>query len=994
MIDNGQNLESRYRNALNGLPPEEPKNLISRVNLDLEEEGSVYRTTPEDLAQIIADADQANTFVNSLSRKVAKLDSVTGSTLWVQDTKPSTQERRDLICKKLGMSPQGATELQKKRPIFRDETVVISEADWEPWYTADVAAERSFYWSAYKNYLLETKRWPEDSVQNLDVATNHIVRRLSDPTSAIRYQSKGLVVGYVQSGKTANFTGVVAKAIDAGYRLIIVMTGTIELLRSQTQRRMDMELVGRKNIVGDLTADQAIDQKVDYQTDPAWIEGEFLDLGTERLETEIERLTRQGKDYQKQFQTLKIQPSDPNLPLFARQNLYPAAARLAIVKKNAAVLKKLVNDIERNRTAFLEIPVLIIDDESDQASVNTKNPEKIREAQRNGEEVETRATINKHISKLLEYMPRAQYVAYTATPFANVFVDPEDSFGNYPKDFVIGLPRPDGYMGVNDFHDIDGQLDDDDERTFANSNEKAFVRLLEAADDDIEKQDQELGAALDLFVLTGAIKLYRASLDPKNRYRHHTMLVHDSSKKADHKDTAGQVKTLWHQAAFTSPAARERLRKAYEADIEPVSAARASETPTPDFSAIEPFISPALSKILSSNGNPLLIVNSDTAVEQQNLDFDKTDTWRILVGGQKLSRGFTVEGLTITYFRRATNLSDTLTQMGRWFGFRNGYKDLVRLYLATNTHIGRKDVNLLEAFRNIGIDETEFRKEIARYSELTAEGKPVVTPMEVPCLVQQHLPWLTPTAKNKMFNAVLVSQAVSPLTAPAQPNQLDQLYKNLNRWRPLLAAASTSVRLPMGSALQYGKTTFDSYVGLVSAQDLLDAVRSLHYLEGHFVKTIEPKLTAYQEFVSSKGLGDFLLVLPQPNSEHQCVINGVGTRKLIERKRREGRNNLFGELTDSKHRLVIEQFANEEPHQSIQPWYQPNRGIALVYLIRETAPRYDKSKDSSPAHADPESGVIVGFSLYAPQSMIVPDQVLRFRVKNPNLKKEAIVSAD
>ena len=111
------------------------------------------------------------------------------------------------------------------------------------------------------------------------------------------------------------------------------------------------------------------------------------------------------------------------------------------------------------------------------------------------------------------------------------------------------------------------------------------------------------------------------------------------------------------------------------------------------------------------------MVNSDKEVEQASLDFDRTSTWRILIGGAKLSRGFTIEGLTVTYFRRATNMNSSLTQMGRWFGFRPNYRDLVRLYIARKARFGMKEIDLYEAFAGIAMDESAFREQLERYSE-------------------------------------------------------------------------------------------------------------------------------------------------------------------------------------------------------------------------------------------------------------------------------------
>ena len=165
-----------------------------------------------------------------------------------------------------------------------------------------------------------------------------------------------------------------------------------------------------------------------------------------------------------------------------------------------------------------------------------------------------------------------------------------------------------------------------------------------------------------------------------------------------------------------------------------------------------------------------LSVNSDKEVEQASLDFDRTSTWRILIGGAKLSRGFTIEGLTVTYFRRATNMNSSLTQMGRWFGFRPNYRDLVRLYIARKARFGMKEIDLYEAFAGIAMDESAFREQLERYSEWDGDS-PRVLPSQIPPLVTQHLSWLLPVAKNKMFNAVLVGTGRTGLPTSRVPRR-------------------------------------------------------------------------------------------------------------------------------------------------------------------------------------------------------------------------------
>jgi hypothetical protein len=964
-----------FHSALKAVGGGPPKNIVSRAQPDAEDLGETLSQL--DLTAVVEAAEPTDAFLSALGMQVHKWDAASQTEEWTQGTAPSSKGRRTRICELLGFDAEGAASLLTKRPLFRDETLVIT-APWDRWYTAAAAEDHAFYWPHYRDYLLNVRKWPESSVTSLDIATSDVVERLTNPTRATANQAKGLVVGYVQSGKTANFTGVVAKAIDAGYRLVIVMTGTIEMLRAQTQRRMDMEMVGRQNILGDYSPEQAAESKVDYQDDVAWLDGNFTDHGDNELVTEIRRLTHHRKDYQKQFRTLKIDRFDMGRPLYDPQNLFRSAARVAIVKKNAGVLKKLVSDIRANKNAFAEIPVLVIDDESDQASINTVDPEKVRAATLEGKEIKKRRAINEQIAAMLELMPRAQYVGYTATPFANVFVDPSDPQGIFPKDFVIGLQRPPDYMGIDDFHDLE-ELSETD-HTVEKSNEVAFVRHLMAKDDEPEVKDEELAQAIDSFVLTGAVKLFRESVDQSLTYRHHTMLVHDSVSTAAHRDVAERVRELWTEADFVGPAGKHRLKALYEMDIRPVSLVRMEDgvPPAPDFEQLASFVPKAIGRIAEHNDNPVIIVNSDKDVQQQQqaLDFDRYSTWRILVGGAKLSRGFTVEGLTVTYFRRATNMSDSLTQMGRWFGYRHGYRDLVRLYIAQYAKFGAKIVDLYEAFGSVARDEAAFRRQLEQYAEWDGD-KPRIRPIEIPPLVTQHLPWLLPTARNKMFNAVLDQQSEQPFTPTGYSNRLDQLKQNMDIWRPVLQSAQQTLLLPEG-----GNSTFDAYVGVIDATTLVDVIEATKYLYLYGDRSVRPKAAFYRKLIQDGLLVDFLIVVPQPATD-SVEIHDVGPRSVLKRDRRGGRGGKFGEITDPKHRSAVVSFVDALPAADLDSLHTPTRGALLLYLARESEPDYEPSLETEPGVDDPERGLVPAFSAYVPSKALADNPlVLKFRVRD------------
>ncbi|MFI9382226.1 Z1 domain-containing protein [Kutzneria sp. NPDC052558] len=856
---------------------------------------------------------------------------------WTEGTQPNTRERREVVLRRLDVDGETSRLFLKLFPVAdADETVVIAKS-WEPWYSRETLAERGFYWNHYSDYLLEKRGWAPEAVAKLDAATDHVVERLSEPTRDEAYQAKGLVVGYVQSGKTANFTGVVAKAIDVGYRLIIVLTGTTEVLRDQTQRRLDMELVGEENILRGISPSNhdALDA-VDYYHTEDWANGKFVRHGRQPADLgspDIHRMTTHKFDYRSLRQgisALDFERRDRTRPLYDPANLFTCDARLAIVKKNSMVLKKLVNDLDAITARLTDIPVLIIDDESDQASVNTSNPKKWESGKKE------RTSINFLISQLLRMLPRAQYVGYTATPFANVFVDPSDAEDIFPRDFLISLERPAGYMGADDFHDLDSEIPWN-ERTFENSKEKAHVRFV--SDD---KADDMLQEAIDAFVLTGAMKLYREDRGAP-AYRHHTMLVHEGMKTDVHRDQALDIRRLWNQAGYFSPSGERRLRSLFENDILPVSEARASDDPRPkDYGELKDYVSRAVRRI-SPNGDPVIVVNSDQALEQEDLDFDQRSVWRILIGGNKLARGFTVEGLTVSYYLRATKQADTLMQMGRWFGFRRGYRDLVRLYVTPDLH---------EAFESICLDEDHFRQELRQYAR-PVDGGPQITPAEVPPLVASHM--LKPTAAAKMYNAVL-TQRRSPVKEPNRgyldTREKAALAANVQAFEPILATLELGPGFP-------GRGGFSAWTGRVDHLTLLRVLAKLKWAHDDIFRAD----LAWLRTLGPELVRDWEVIMPQVKTTRTATLAGHGPFNLVERSAPEHR--IRGNSTPS-HRVPADAIAqadqsltggmllypmvdNEEKRSALTPEQDPD-GVVMAFYLRV------------PSRAEPRDKRLVTFS--------------------------------
>ncbi|UHJ57675.1 Z1 domain-containing protein [Mycolicibacterium fortuitum] len=868
----------------------------------------------EELAAFVRQADENESALTQARMALAKWDSQDeylggdGAT-----TPPRTQERRAAIYTSLGLSDQVAAAFTARVEVFEATAIVISKV-FEPWYAKERKLRTSVYWDDYEAYLRDVKKWPAPSISSLDETTTEVIERLSRPTRPEAKQTKGLVVGYVQSGKTANFTGVVAKGIDAGYRLIIVLTGTIEILRAQTQRRMDMELMGVENILaGQDPTDPAVAKELDYQQDEEWKAERFVTHGDALIlpgVVEIARVTSHRSDYKRLPQAmtkLKFARKNKQKPLNDEENLFHSGAYVAVIKKNSAPLKKLIQDLKPLKNDLAELPVLIIDDESDQASVDTTNPAKWKKG---SAENRKRTTINGLITEILHICPRAQYVGYTATPFANVFVDPDDERDLFPADFVLSLHRPPGYMGVREFHDV-GKRWDDEEKTVANSNELAHIRpLVGDADTDPAGRIEELQEALDAWVLAGAIKKYREA-NSELRYRHHTMLVHESVKKNDHTVTAADVRSLWGSAKFNSSEGFARLEKLYTEDFLPVMKARADGAPIPStFEKLKPFIGTALAAI-TIDGDPVLIVNSDKEIQaqQKKLDFEADKVWRILVGGTQLSRGFTVEGLTISYFRRKAGQADTLMQAGRWFGFRPGYQDLVRLYIRRDSK-----VDLYEAFEALLMDEEAFRAELSQYAGFDEDDMPLLEPRQIPPLVSQHLPWLKPTARNKMWNAVIANKAptdIQDLYGLPERGSEDNRKNFDNVVVPLLAHATTDVELPYELDGKSGLKQL-ARVGLVGAQEFVQLFDQLAWHPEY-----EANIKAFRGFIKKatddQKITDWAVVWTWPNTGGRVfdVPELGGDISIVKRKRRAGRIDFVG--SDRKHRAAARPIALGEP---------------------------------------------------------------------------------
>lgn len=905
------------------------------------------------LTSHIAEALPSDEIINVLSRKLSAWDYEEAPT-WGNGTQKNTIERRAEILGRLSLSPALQAIVEDRFPpnIHYDAPIVISRKH-DRWYDQARQDRQSFYKDAYSDYLRKNKKWSEQQINDLEESTRLVAERLSDPEKKDIYPVRGLVVGYVQSGKTANFTGVVARAADAGYRLIIVLAGTLNILRSQTQRRFDRELIGRPFI--------------NEENEPSYISdlSEFIDHGelpSERGIFDWHRLTNSKGDYrrlQQGIQSLEFRKRDKAKSFNDPANLNFESARLLIVKKVPDVLKKFAADLNEIKalSRLADIPTLVIDDESDQASVNTKKPTK--------KEIEERTATNSAIVSLLKQLPRAQYVGYTATPFANVFIDPNIAENLFPRDFIITLPRPTGYMGVADFHDLDRP-----DKSIPGKNESAFVRNVIGGDDSPENLEK----AIDSFILAGAIKLYRLKLDPdlKRNYRHHTMLVHSSSLKADHTVMAQQVNNILQLGGYLSGKAWDRMKLLWKDDFEKVCNEISDGFPVPNtFAVLKPFLGECW-KRLSNGPKKVLIVNGDT---DDNPDFEGDSVWKIIVGGAKLSRGYTIEGLTVSYYRRRTGAADALMQMGRWFGFRGGYRDLVRLFIGRQETSGKnRTVDLYAAFEGVCRDEIDFRAELKRYAN-PETGDPIL-PIQIPPLVPSH--FLQPTAKNKMYNTFIEFKNFSeewkePTRAPFEESDIKKnqlLMKSmfgtkLRRGALSIHEKASGTKLVLPTA--FSVITTETMVSFLKNYIWIDEDRTVLNREIDFLLSGQDTCVDQWLFVCFDG----------PIKSAEVDISGEKFKPF--NRSRVGTAGRFGVYSESDHRTMARYLAGLDSYisdnQATHDLRSTRQGVFVFYPTRD---RHDITAPITP-----------GFALQFPSNQIVTP--IRFGVRVQEKADDVVV---
>lgn len=650
-----------------------------------------------------------------------------------------------------------------------DYRILDTDEGYTPWLKDAKANLQWNFWNRYISYL--QKKIAPDTINKLDNLTDDILDRIANPSTPGGWDKRGMVVGQVQSGKTSNYTGLINKAADAGYKLIIVLAGMHDSLRSQTQIRIDEGFLGfnsqrslqysNTNKIG-VGFYNPLDSKTNQ---PIVLPANALT--SSHLNGDFNRKAAQSAG-------IHLRSSDPIV---------------AVVKKNGSILKNLISWLAvwgdkqlDGKIIIRNVPFLLIDDEADNASINVSK-EKV-------------SAINGCIRALLSLFEQSAYVGYTATPFANIFIpileeqsfkgidltikDYEFTVGQdlFPKDFIINIPAPSNYIGpakvfglpalsstdadeeplpvirlVKDYDAFNASNAQEQAQNLIAGVDKEFAITKTFVPDKHKKSDplpdelpNSLKFAVKCFVLSAAARRVRKQIDV-----HNSMLIHISrfivwqDRIATLVDS--ELKFYQKQIEMKSGNLMNELQAIWKKEFVPTTSKVSNEKhiytdpeiTAIDWKEIETEIFPAISKmeVRAVHGDKNIAGLSHHNISPLDYFFSEQQgkfLSVIAVGGDKLSRGLTLEGLTVSYYLRASKMYDTLMQMGRWFGYRPGYVDLCRIFTSDE---------LTRWYKHITIASEEMRRDFD-YMFLLKK-----TPKEFGLKVRTHPGVLKITAANK-----------------------------------------------------------------------------------------------------------------------------------------------------------------------------------------------------------------------------------------------------
>jgi hypothetical protein len=832
-------------------------------------------------------------------------------------------------------------EVQSIYNIRMDDFRVIEDSQRRrPWISDKKASIRWGFWNRYRDYLQVEKNFSNTVINQLDRLTDRTLDGLFDPTINAGIKKYGLVVGQVQSGKTSNYTGLICKAADAGYKLIIVLAGIHNNLRSQTQLRIDEGFLG-----------------FDTQHQRAFNQNNLW-LGVGRIDSSIVAHSITSSMDKGDFSTRAANSMGFN---FATNEPI-----IAVVKKNSSVLGRLqqwlaAQAVETDgRRVIRNKSLLLIDDEADNASINT-NPD-----------TDPTTRINGQIRSILGLFERGGYVGFTATPFANIFI-PINEDDLFPRDFIINIPAPSNYIGPEKIFGFDIVEDEvtsdkvlpvvrriDDYHTFVPQGH----RNHEVVSGDAP---ESLKIAIKSFILTCAIRRVRGQINV-----HNSMLIHVSrfvSWQIHIRTVVEDIFNFYRRGIeMNISAVIEEFRQVYEVDSPGHKSfvTTSSQILNSDLRGIDAAIQiheweSVLQQLNDAAARIQVREINGGSADALNYFDHRNGLSVIAIGGDKLSRGLTLEGLSVSYYLRASRMYDTLMQMGRWFGYRPGYVDLCRLYTS-------RELN--EWFCHIALASEELRDEFDYMSDVAGS-----TPEQYALRVRTHPGVLQISASNKIRRAeeVRVSWSGRLIESYELSKKPETIERNLNSANALINNLGGGFRRESNYFLWEG-VHYNNIRQFLSGFSVYDNLRSASPM--NLLRFIDIKYRA--EELQTWNVG----IITKRKGQEYRINNSVTVNTIFRRETENSTEDAYfirnshiispedefidlsveerNRAWEASRRLWQEKGREGEPSRLNGEWVRneirkPDKVLLLLYYL-----------DPSGASLPPESNPLVGFAISFP----------------------------
>jgi hypothetical protein len=853
------------------------------------------------------------------------------------------------------------TDLEYKHKIVHEKGHAIFDNydDEHNWYS-NLTIANPFFWPRYKDYMREHTTISPRSINLLeDTTLPDILNCLGNPNEGFEGTRfvRGLVIGDVQSGKTATYTGLICKAADAGYKVVILLAGITESLRQQTQERIDEGIVG---------STLKLDGKREIRKN--------VGVG---LPIRATSFTSCVNDFVGNCDKITMSlDSHKSLVLF-------------VIKKNVSVLRKLYKWLAEQNvdpvTGYVDVPMLLIDDEADNASINTKK-----------DETDPTQT-NKLIRQICHLFKNSTYVGFTATPFANVFIDPDsvDSMKHadlFPKDFIYALESPSNYVGASKIFYSDGiyhknlrYITDIEEPDYTSEEYKEDSKY------DIEKMnagpfyyrhkkewDGILPASLResvlCFFLANAIRDLRGQ---KSAPR--SMLVNMSRFiKVQIKITA-YIERLYNETYdnlrfnFSEKESSNQTLPLYK-ELHEIWAKHFKMIKDVSFSNV------VQKKNLLNAIEKIQVLTVNGSKQGGKLDYKTNKSLRVIaIGGLALSRGLTLEGLMVSYFYRNTATFDVLMQMGRWFGYRSGYEDLFQIWTSQIS---------ADWYAEVARASQELKDDIRNMREQ------LLTPKDFGIKVRDNCDDLQITASNKMRSASSVFMQYSfygnIYDTPYVTYNISHNEQNLKQVKMLAETLfKNGFKLRYADCRKESKDVKDSRDG--SSRYFADVPKNtiIEFLQGIKCSMANPNFNVPNiiDFLCNPqniGLEDWNVVFSGGDSEEHYDVEGLRMINCVQRAVYQSTKNVIQlsarrrvlsgssegkyALSEPEIRFVEEKFRSkgEKKNIPVKAFFEnlPNR--KPIFIIMLIDPKFEEKPKLEQYSKDLGELPIVAFAIGCP----------------------------